>query len=353
MPVDVAGHADFASPLLAGIAPAGGPAERREGGPSRRRSGAWKAVTLLNILDAPTLEKLLQHFDREDLARIQALDMELEPVPADELARIVEEFAQRFARRLSMVGDRRRPVSLLEEVLGAEEVARIMGDGGAVWEDERFASPEVLEPIVRHEHPQLAAFILSRVDSELTATLCAMLDDERRNDILLRMLHMRAVDPGVVMCVEGHIRVTFIEGGAAELAAEARSRLASIVNRMDKKLVERFLELLKERDPKEAAELKKMLFAFEDVARLDKKDRLVLFDQVPAEVTIKALHGAAPELREVVLEALGGRMRKMVEAELSGGAAPPEDEIQAAQQEIAATALELARNGEISLPADE
>jgi flagellar motor switch protein FliG len=46
-------------------------------------------------------------------------------------------------------------------------------------------------------------------------------------------------------------------------------------------------------------------------------------------------------------------MRKMVEAELSGGAVPPEDEIQAAQQEIAATALELARNGEITLPADE
>ncbi len=353
MPVDVAGHADFPSPLLAGISPAGSATASGEGDPARRRSSAWKAVTLLNILDARTLEKLLQHFDREDLARIQALDMELEPVPSDELARIVEEFAQRFARRLSMVGDRRRPISLLEEVLGADEVARIMGDGGAVWENERFASTEVLEPIVRHEHPQLAAFILSRVDSELTATLCARLEDERRNDILLRMLHMRAVDPGVTMLVESHIRVAFIEGSTAELAAEARSRLASIVNRMDKDLVERFLETLKERDPVEAAELKKMLFSFEDVAHLEKKDRLVLFDRVPAEVTIRALHGVSPELRDVVLEALGGRMRKMVEAELSGGAAPPEDEIQAARQEIAAIALELARNGEIALPADE
>ena len=325
------------------------------GGQQRPLPGPWKAATVLNTLDAESLEKLLRHFDREDLERLQALDIDLDPVSAEDFSAIVEDFARRFARRLHSVGDLRRPRALLEEVLGPEKVAELMGgeSDSEIWTDERFSSVDILEPLVREEHPQTAAFLLSRVDAEVSATLCAMLEDDRRNDILLRMLHMRPVDRHVIMAVESHIRVTFIQGGASEMMAEARNRLASIVNRMDKEVVERFLDALKQADPREAAQLKKMLFSFEDVAKLSQKDRMVLFDRVPAETTIKALFGAPDTLKEVVLEALGGRMRKMVEAELSGGSEPAEADIQAARQEIAALALELAREGEIVISMDE
>ncbi len=325
------------------------------GGQERSLPGPWKAATILNTLDAESLERLLKHFTRDDLERLQALDIDLEPVSAEDFSAIVEDFAQRFARRLHMVGDLRRPRVLLEDVLGAERVAELMGNDldSEIWTDTRFSSVEILEPLVREEHPQTAAFLLSRVDAEVSANLCALLEDDRRNDILLRMLHMRPVDRSIVMAVESHIRITFIQGGASELMAEARNRLASIVNRMEKDVVERFLEALTKADPKEAAQLKKMLFSFEDVAKLSQKDRMVLFDKVPAETTIKALYGAPDDLKELVLEALGGRMRKMVEAELSGGSEPAEADIQAARQEIAALALELAREGEIVITMDE
>ena len=316
----------------------------------RELPGTWKAVTILNVLDAPTLEKLVKYLDHEDIARIRSLDMELEPVAAEEFAAIIEEFASRFVRRLRMVGDYRSPEGILEEVLDPDELERLTGggdDGPPVWEDERFAAPEVLQPLVEREHPQMAAFLLSRMDPDLGAGVMKAVEEGRRNEILLRMLDMRPVSPGVTMVVEQHIRVSFIEDTSAARNAEARARIASIVNRMDKELAEQFLEALKQARPEEAKEIKRMLFSFEDIVRLSEKDRLVLFDKVPAELTIKALHGVSEELVNMVLEALGGRMRKMVEAELSAGNPPPEEEAVEARREIAAMALELAAAGEI------
>ena len=313
--------------------------------------GKWKAVTILNVLDAPTLEKLLKHLDQDDLARIRSLDMELEPVDAEDFATIIEDFAMRFMRQLRMVGDYRSPGSLLEEVLDADVLEELDGPGEArpVWEDERFASVEMMLPLAETEHPQLAAYLLSRVDSDISAGVMKALSDERRNEILLRLLDMRPVSQKLTVVVEHHIRLSFIDNTAAARSAEARARIASIVNRMDKEVAEQFLEQLKAQRPEEAREIKRMLFAFEDVAHLSQKDRLVLFDKVPTEVTIKALHGAGENLTSLVLEALGGRMRKMAEAELSSGNVPAEDEIVQARQEVASIALDLARSGEITI----
>ncbi len=319
--------------------------------------GVWKAMAILNALDGPLLEKLLQHFDRGDLARINALDVELEPVEAEDFTSVIEEFAMRFARRVRMLGDYRKPVGLLEEVLTPEEVARLSEpeeeNRPPVWSDERFSRREVLEPILASEHPQTAAFLISRIDEETGAGLLQALREERRNDILLRLLDMRPVTPGVLMLVENHIRVSFIEDSSAEKSAEARARIAGIVNRMDKEHAELFLATLGSERPEEAKRLKQLLFSFEDIGKLSEKDRLVLFDKAPAEIVIQALSGAPEDLVELALSALGGRVRKMVEAELRGGNPPQEADIQAARRRIAALALELAAAGEMTIEPPE
>jgi len=316
--------------------------------------GVQKAMAVLNALDGETLQRVLKHLDKEDLARISAVDMELKPVAAEEFEAIVQEFTRAFANRLRMMGDYRKPAALLQEVLSEEELANLgEGDDTPVWQDERFANTEVLLPMAQREHPQLVAFMLSRVDPDLGVEVVRQLDAELGNEILLRLLDMRPVQPSVAVRVEQHIRVTIIDNAASSRSAEARARIAGIINRMDKEFAEKFLETLKQERPDEAAEIRRMLFSFEDVVKLSEQDRLILFDEIPAELTVKALHNAPEELVNVVLEALGGRMRKMVEAELSGGAAPPEEESVKARLEIAARALQLAQEGRITIDLED
>ncbi len=320
--------------------------------------GPFKAAAILNVLDAPLLERLAQHFTPEDFARIRELQLDPAQVRSLELEAVVEDFARQFIERLRTVGDLRPPAALLEEVLGAEDLQRLSEPEEAeelppVWDDERFASEEVLLPLAESEHPQVVAFIFTRIDSELSARVMQRLELHLRNDILMRLLDMRPVAEEMTLLVEQQIRIGWIDNASAGRNAEARARIAEIVNRMDREEAERFLQQLKAVRPEEAREIARMLFSFEDIVRLSEQDRLLLFDRVPTELTVKALHGAPQELVDMVLAALGGRMRKMVEAELSGGVAPPEEETLEARRQIAAIALQMAQDGEIVIHADD
>ena len=310
---------------------------------------AWKAAAILNVLDSETLERLAQHFTPEDFARIRALQVDPAAMKSLELSAIVEDFAESFVRRLRSIGDVRPPAALLEEVLAPEDLQRLteVEEATPVWEDERFASVPVLGQLAAAEHPQVVAFIFSRIDTDLCAQVLQTLQAELRNDILLRLLNMRPVAEGMVVFIEQQIRVAFIDNAAGNRSEEARARIAGIVNRMEREEAERFLELLKQARPDEAKEIARMLFSFEDIAKLSEKDRAVLFDRAPTEITVKALFGADQGLVELALAALGGRMRKMVEAELSSGNAPAEEEVREARRQIAALALQLASDGEI------
>ena len=137
------------------------------------------------------------------------------------------------------------------------------------------------------------------------------------------------------------------------LEKEGRARMATLLNRLDKEQVEMILDGLRAVRPAEAAALKKLLFSFEDLPKLDQKHRLVLFDKVQTELVMVALRGAEGELKEAVLASLGARARRMIEAELTDADATVSKEVVAARQSIAEVALKLAASGEISIDEPE
>jgi flagellar motor switch protein FliG len=176
----------------------------------------------------------------------------------------------------------------------------------------------------------------------------------RRNDVMRRMLSSAPPPESVARLIEKRCRDAFVSSSNGAERRERYATMAEIVNRMDKAQTEELLSSLESAEPEEAAALRKLLFAFEDVGSLSKKARLVLFDAIPVEQVTVALTGAAQDLREAVLSALGARARRMVEAELGRNEPAAADAIQAARRAIASTALRMSGEGRIDLtePAD-
>jgi flagellar motor switch protein FliG len=100
--------------------------------------------------------------------------------------------------------------------------------------------------------------------------------------------------------------------------------------------------------------VKALLFSFDDIARLTPADRVKLFDGVPVERTILALHGVAIELKDLILSSVSARSRRMIEQEISTGVVPPARNIDKARRAIADLVLEMAERGliDISVQAD-
>ena len=80
--------------------------------------------------------------------------------------------------------------------------------------------------------------------------------------------------------------------------------------------------------------MRRLLFRFEDIGRLDAKARSTVFDRVQADQVVLALRGTSAELREMVLSSIAARSRRMVEHELESGDEPDPKAVAEARRAI-------------------
>jgi flagellar motor switch protein FliG len=83
--------------------------------------------------------------------------------------------------------------------------------------------------------------------------------------------------------------------------------------------------------PKAAEVLRKLMFTFDDIIKLNPRGRLILFDKIPTELIVLALKGTDSAFRDAILGSLATRARRIVESELAnGGPASQRDVMKAA-----------------------
>ena len=176
-----------------------------------------------------------------------------------------------------------------------------------------------------------------------------MLPRELRDSVTRRLLKMQPVDAEPGRMLQICLQEDLLTQADTGLEMEGRARMATLLNKMEKEQVDMILDGLQAVRPQEAAALRRMLFAFEDILKLDQKYRLILFDKVQTEQVMLALRGVDGELKETILASLGARARRMIEAELNDAAPEITKEVAAARRSIAETALRLAANGDIEI----
>ena len=149
--------------------------------------------------------------------------------------------------------------------------------------------------------------------------------------------------------VEEHFFAKAVETGGNKWI----DRVAGVVNRMDRVQVLSVLDSLSQTMPEEAIKLRKLIFMFEDLDRMEAKSISRLFDRVAAELVTPALWGMPPAFKEVVLSSLSARARRMAESELGSDDGTPRSDSVPARKKIAETALLMARKGEVTLPQED
>ena len=319
-------------------------------------TGWQKIVILFLAMDEESANLVLEQFSPVELALLEEAANSLPDVSADGLRQIVREFtsdfdaAQEFARSPSQVFELLATSS--ERGSGVIEVER-SDSSGPSWSDAAAVDPEAIKPQLEKEHPQTAAFVLSQIDQYHAFSVMMLLDPEIKFDILRRTLIMRGVHPEVARVVESSA-LSFLGSSGGDSSGDTNRQLvADILNRMDADEREAIMGKINQHMPEDLAKLKRLLFSFEDIPTLDTAARATLFDSVPADQLVLALNGCDEAFVSIVLETLGQRARRVVEAELKSGKEPPADDIKAARQEIASLVLRLAQEGQLSLPTTE
>lgn len=322
-------------------------------------TGQQKVAALLVAMGKPAAAKVLKHFSPEDLRRLSGQAHTLPNITPDDFDILVRQFEDAFAEGASFSQAGERFDTLVQETLPEDEAAKVLDPNAtpalpleSLWDIMGKMSAEELQNYLSQEHPQVLAYIISRLPSDLAAKLLLAQTMAIRGDVIRRTLHLRAVLPVVDEILDQALRPLFSQkGDAAEQSHYGE--VATILNQLDKSDVDEMLASLDGLDPDDLEKIKSKLFVFDDIPRLTARARLLLFDDIPTDVIITALRGADKNIVDVILSSLSQRSRRMVEAELKS----PNDvltqvDITNARRTIAQDAIKLANEGKITLTSD-
>lgn len=320
--------------------------------------GPEKAAAVLLGLERDVAQLVLRHFSEEELRLVARTAAELNAIPHKVLDDICDALHKEITEGSSaLVGDVTRAEDLLTGVVAEEQLSDILSDLRGVsnalfWPRLADLPEKMLAAHLQGEHPQVAAIVLVKIDPAYAARVLAELPSDTRTMLMRRILVSKPVPELVMRTIEQVLQQELFAGVGGPGVAEMNTQVAGIINQLERDQVNELLDGFGRYEPVIAAQLKSLIFSFEDIVSLDQRARLVIFDQTPTERVILALRNSDEALREAILPCLSSRTRRMVESELASGTEAPKRDIQNAQRQIADTVLQLAERGLISLTND-
>ena len=273
----------------------------------------------------------MRQFDTDELKQITRSIAQLGTVPIPTLEALVEEFAGQFANGVDLLGSPDEVQQMLDGVLPPEQIADVMSDvtgnsNHAMWERLSNVPEAVFAGFLVNEHPQTAAFIVSKISPACAAKVIGQLPRELRNEIMRRMLSIGPVTEAAVRIIQGQLQEDLLSNVSRHVGSDQNARMADIINKLDRNHMEDVMQSLAAARPKTADVLRKLMFTFDDIVKLQPKARSVLFDKIPTELVVLALKGTDAAFRDSILSSLATRARRIVDSELASGGPVPSQE---------------------------
>lgn len=310
-----------------------------------------KAVLFLLSLDEEIASPIVNALDPTELRKLREIAATMQEVSAGALDETYKEFVDRTTVAVAVPKGglpylRRLTRSALQGV--PDEPVELDLEGPL--QRLETAPPEAVAALLAEETDQLIAAILARLDPKRAAPILEALPPDRVATILMRMTKMT------------DLPVTILDDVAAAIAAELPQttsdvsesldgvkRAADILNSGGRHMSMSILEVIEEKQPELARDMRLAMFTFVDLGRLDAKSMRTLLREVPTERLTIALKGAPLEVLDAIFLGLSERAAALIRDDLEVLGKVRKTEVEGARQEVVQVALRLEADGVLDL----
>jgi flagellar motor switch protein FliG len=318
--------------------------------------GRQKAAVLLVSLGT---ERAAEVFGRLHDDEIESLSLEmaklqfLEPGIADG---VLQEMAATVSAYDSLnAGGVEYAREVLERALGIERATEIIGRLSSVIEKRPFeflrkTPPEQVVTFLRNESPQTTALVIANLHTTLAAQVLSNLPDGEQPEIALRIARMSETSPDVVKQVESVMKQKLANVVQQEYSAAGGIKsLADILNHAGRSTERNVLDAITETDESLGAEVRRLLFVFEDITKLDDRAIQLILREADQKDLALALRGVAEEVKQRILSNMSERGAQMLVEEMQFQPPQRKRDIEEAQGRVVAIVRKLEEAGAVVL----
>ncbi|MCD6183980.1 MAG: flagellar motor switch protein FliG [Thermovirga sp.] len=318
--------------------------------------GRKKAAMLLILLGPEKAAKIYKHLDE---ASIEFLTLEIASVrkiaPEERRAVLKEVQEMVMAKEFLGKGGVSYARELLEQALGKERAEELLKRLTSSLQSKPFdflrtSDPMQLFSFLQGEHPQTIALILSYLPSDKAAAIISGLPGELQADVAFRIAKMDSIAPDVLREAERVLEKKFSAVVGADFSkAGGIDSIVEIISKAGRKTEKQILEILDEKDPEMAEEIRKKLFTFEDIIKVDDRSLQKVLRDIDNKDLAMALKGVSDDLREKFYKNMSSRAVEMLKEEMEYMGPVRLRDVEEAQQKIVGVIRKLEEAGEIVL----
>src|SRR5690606_16657826 len=319
-------------------------------------TGVQRAAVLLLSLGESDAAEVLKHMSAKEVQKLGLAMATMSGISREQVMDVMEQFEQALERQTSLgVGADDYIRNVLIQALGADKAGSLidrilLGRNTTGLDTLKWMDPRAVADLVRNEHPQICAIVLSHLDPDQAAEALKFLPERARSDVLLRIATLDGIPPNALNELNEIMERQFAGNQNLKSSNIGGVKVAAnILNFLDGGQDQSILGEIGKVDNELCQRIQDLMFVFDDLVELDDRELQTLLREVSGERLGIALRGADIKVREKITRNMSQRAAEILLEDMEARGPVRLSDVEAAQKEIMTIVRRLADEGVINL----
>ena len=319
-------------------------------------SGTQRAAVLMLLLGEQQASEIIRFLNPREVQALGAAMVSVADLSQEAVNVVLDDFVTTLKKQTSLgLGTGDYVEKVLKRALGEDKAASVLsrimpGQGSKGLEILKWMDARSIADMIRNEHPQVIAIILSVLEYDVAADVLNFLPSESRPEILQRVASLETVQPSAMEELESIMKKQFATNSSAKSSSFGGVKAAAkIMNFVKVDLESSIMSGLASLDADLMQKIQDNMFTFENLTGVDNRGIQVLMRNVEPDMLMTALKGAPEFVKEKFFDNMSSRARVMFIDEMEGKGPLRITDVEDAQKMIMRIARKLSDAGELVL----
>ncbi|MDW8066955.1 MAG: flagellar motor switch protein FliG [Aquificaceae bacterium] len=323
-------------------------------------SKSQKAAILLMAMPPQIAVEVMKELSDEEIQELLMHATNLEGITLKDVEEIAKEFIEEYKATSFIVPDVDALLEFARKTLPPDKFAKIyefLSSSSLIksFQELERVDSKILANILKNEHPQTIAVVLSQLSPAKSSEILKLLPDTIAIDVIKRLATLENISPEffgeLIEVLAEEIRSMGVSGIMQKM--EGITLTAELLNMLDREAVNKILAKLDEEDPYLSEKIKEKMFTFEDIRKLDNRAIVEVLKAVDKSTLIIALKGAPENIKEKFFSNMSKKAADIMREDMEALGPVRASEVEKAQKQVIQVIKNLADQGIIDITGRE
>jgi len=315
-----------------------------------------RAAVLMLLLGEQEAANIISYLDPKEVQPLGAAMVSVADISQEAISAVLDDFIATIKKQTTLgLGVNEYVETVLHRALGPDKAASVLGrimpgQSSKGLEVLRWMDARAIADMIRGEHPQVIAIILSVLESNVSADVLNFLPPEARPEIVTRVATLDTVPPSAMQELEQVMQRQFSSSSSSVSSSLGGVKAAAqILNFTKTTPLAGIMTGVTTIDSELAQKIQDNMFTFDNLVTCDNRSIQALMRAVQPDMLMVALKGADEGVKSKFLDNMSSRARGMFLDDMEAKGPLRMTEVEDAQKKVMRAARKLSEKGELIL----